>query len=114
MRAFAFCRQECQDSVDAGLAALECGLGRKGVHEAGDLVAAVAEIDGLKFLAAFVQSEELEVGGGMIEPGHALGGRTAGIFRDDDFESAEMAAGIGSLAAVIEPEDAEGENAIDG
>ena len=32
----------------------------------------------------------------------------------DDFESAEVTARIGVLAAVVEPENAEGENAVDG
>ncbi len=33
--------------------------------------------------------------------------------RDDDLEPAEVAARVGVLAAVVEPENAEGENAVD-
>ena len=111
---FGIWRKKREDFVDAGLAAFERSLRRKGMHKAGGLVTAVAKINGLQFFAALIEGEELEVGGCVIEPGDAFGG---GAFRaswHDDFQSTKVAAGFGFLTAVIEPEDAEGENAVDG
>ena len=84
------------------------------MDEAHDLVAAVAEVDWHKFLAALIKREELEIGGSMVEPRHALGRCVLRPSGHDDFESAEVAAGIAFLPAVVEPENAEGQDAVDG
>ena len=57
--------------------------------------------------------QELKIGGSMIEPRHALGGGSPTSGRNNDFEAAEMTPCIGVLAAVIEPKNPEGENAVD-
>ena len=31
-------------------------------------------VDGLEFFAALIEREQLKIGGGVVEPGHALGG----------------------------------------
>ena len=54
-----------------------------------------------------------KVGGGVVEPGHAFGGGAPRAGRNNDLEAAEVAARIAVLAAVVEPENAEGENAVD-
>ncbi len=77
-------------------------------------VAGVAKVDRDEFFAALVEGEELKVGGSGIEPRHALGGRAPRARGHDDFEPAEVAAPIAVLAAVVEPQNAQGENAVDG
>ena len=75
-------------------------------------VAGVAEVNGLQFFAALVQGKKLEVCRGMIEPGHSLGRRSPDSGVDDDLESAEVTAAVAVLTAMIEPENAESENAV--
>src|ERR1700739_510495 len=126
---FCVCGQQLQNRVNPGLAASEHRLRRKGVHEARGLVAAVTKVDGLKFFAALVEREELKIGGGVVEPRHALGrgakgapppqrrrpvAGDPGASGNDDLESPEVTACVALLAAMIEPEDAEGEDAVDG
>jgi len=106
-------RQQGEELIDALPATLDGGCGREGVDEAGLEVAGVAEVDGGELFTALVEGEELEVGGGVVEPGHAFGGGAPGSGGDDDLETAEMAAGVAVLTAVVEPKDAEGENAVD-
>jgi len=104
---------EGEESVDAFLAALDGGLGGEGVDEAGIEVADVAEVYGSELFAALIEGEELEFSSGVVEVGHALGGGAPGSHRNHDFEAAKMAARVCMLAAVVEPEEAEGEDAID-
>ena len=94
-------------------AALDGRGGREGVDQARLEIAGVAEVDGGELFAALVEGEELEIGGGVVQPGHSFGGGAPGSGGDDDFEAAEVAAGVAVLAAVIEPENAQGENAVD-
>ena len=49
----------------------------------------------------------------MIEPRHALGCRAPRSGGNHNFEAAEVAARVGVLAAVVEPQNAEGQNAVD-
>ena len=76
-------------------------------------VAGVAEVDRGEFFAAFIESEQFKIRSRVIEPGHALCGGTPGAGGNDDLETAEVTARVRVLAAVIEPENAEGENAVD-
>ena len=83
------------------------------MHQTRGLVAAVAEVDRREFFAALVEREELKVGGGVVQPCHTLGRSALRTFWDDDFESAEVAARVAFLPAIVEPENAEGkENAM--
>ncbi len=84
------------------------------MDKAHDLVATVAEVDGREFFAALIEREELEVGSSVVKPGHALGGCVIRPPGHDDLKRAEVAAGIAFLAAVVEPENAQGQNAVDG
>src|ERR1700739_2331064 len=110
---FCVCGQQLQNRVNPGLAASEHRLRRKGVHEAHGLVAAVTKVDGLKFFAAFIEREELKIGGGVVEPGHALCRGAKRSSGHNDLESPEGTACVALLAAMIEPENAEGEDAVD-
>ena len=83
------------------------------MHQARVQVADVTEVDGREFFAALVESQQLEVRGGVVQPGHALGRSAPRARRNNYLESAEMVAGVGVLAAVVEPENAQGENAVD-
>jgi hypothetical protein len=76
-------------------------------------VASVAEVDRLEFLASFVESKHLKIGSSMVEPGHALGGGAPCACRNNHLERAEVAAAVGFLTAVVEPENAERENPVD-
>ncbi len=76
-------------------------------------VAGVAKIDGLELFAALIEREEFKIRGSVVEPGHALGGGAPRAGRDDDFEPAEVAARVSVLAAVVEPENSQGKNAVD-
>src|SRR5580658_1035703 len=105
--------EQIQDRVDAGLATREGCLRGKGVDEAHDLVASVAEVYGREFFAALIEREELKVGGSVVKPCHALGRGLLGAFRNNDFEGAEVAAGVAFLTAVVEPENAQGKDAVD-
>ena len=105
--------EQGEQVIDSLPAALDGGCGTEGMDEARLEVAGVAEVDGGELLTALVEGEELEVGGGVVEPGHALGGGAPGTGGDDDFEATEVASAVAVLAAVMEPEDAKGENAVD-
>ena len=104
---------EREKAVDAGLAALQRGGRGKCVNQARVEVAGVAKVDRSQLLAALVESEQCKVGGGVIEPGHALGGGAPGSCRNNHFQPAEVAARVGVVAAVVEPENAQGEDAVD-
>ncbi len=98
---------------NSGVAALEGGGARKGVYQMRFQVAGVAEVDWGELFAALVESEDFKIGGGVVEPGHALCCRAPCARGNDNFETAEVAASVGVLAAIVEPENAEGENAVD-
>ena len=104
---------ERENAGNAGVTTLEGGGVRKGVHQMRLEVAGVAEVDGSELFTALVKSEQFKICGGVVEPGHALGGGAPCARGDDNFEAAEVAARVRVLAAVVEPENAEGENAID-
>lgn len=86
------------------------------MHQAGLQIARVAKVYGREFFAALIQSEELKIGCRMIQPGHSFRGGAPCACRDDHFEAAKMTASFcrGSLATVVEPENAQRENPIDG
>ena len=71
-------------------------------------------IDGREFLASLIEREELKIGGSVVKPGHPLGRGLLISLWDDDFEPAKVTAGIAFLAAVVEPENAQGKDAVDG
>ena len=76
-------------------------------------IADVAEVDVNEFFVARVQREQLKIGSRRVEPRHALGGGSPRTRRNDDLETAEVAAALAVFAAIVEPEDPEGENAVD-
>ena len=91
-----------------------CGLEVGGLEEAGGEVAVVGGVAGEEFFGGLVEFVEFPLGGGGVEPGEAGEGEGGGAAGDDEFEAlVEAAAGAG-FAAVVEPEDAEGEDAING
>jgi len=63
-------------------------------------------------LGTLVQCEELELGGAVIEPSHALGGGAPGPCRDDYLQAAKMPAPPSALPAMVQPQDAQRENPI--
>ena len=75
-------------------------------------IAGIAKVHLRELFAALIEGEELEVGGGVVEPGHSLGRRSPDSGVDDDLESAEVTAAVAVLTAMIEPENAESENAV--
>ena len=95
---------------EAGLGGLEVG----GVEEAGGEVAVVGGFAGFEFFGGLVEFVEFPLGGGGIEPGEAGEGEGGGAAGDDDFEALVEAAARAGFAAVVEPEDAEGEDAVGG
>ena len=82
------------------------------MHQARLQVAGVAKIDRGQILAAFIEGEELEVGSGVIHPSYAFRGRTPATARHNYLQSAEVAAYVAVLTAIVEPQDAEGEDAV--
>ena len=82
------------------------------MHQPRVKIAGIAKVDWRQFFAAFVEGEELEVGGGVVEPGHALGRGAPGSGGNDDLEPAEVTATVAVLAAMIEPENAQRQNAV--
>ncbi len=104
---------EGEQAGNAGLTTLQRSGVREGVHQARLQIAGVAEIDGQELFTALVESEQFKIRGGMVEPRHALGGGTPCASGNNDFEATEVAARVCVLAAVVEPENAEGEDAVD-
>src|SRR5580658_1935123 len=76
-------------------------------------VARIAEVNRIEFFASFVEGEQLKIGRCVVEPGHAFGSGAPCACRHNHFEPAEVAASIGFLAAVVEPENAESKNTVD-
>jgi hypothetical protein len=102
-----------QNSVDAGGATIPRGLLVKSMNKSRLDIAGIAKIDECELFAAFVQSVKLELCGAVVEPGDSLCGGTPRANGHNHLESSNVAAAIAFLAAMIEPENAEGENAID-
>jgi len=94
--------------------AFESGLGIEGVGELDGLVAVVGDGGGGEVVGGGVELEEFPLGEGGVEPGHAGAGGGGGAGGDDEAESVEDATPVAVGAAVVEPEDAEGEGAVDG
>src|SRR5262249_26043712 len=83
------------------------------MYEPRGLVSTIPEIDRLEFFALLIQREELKVGSGMVEPCHPLRCGAPHTRGNDHLETTEMPTRITLFAAVIEPENAERENAVD-
>lgn len=107
-------REQVHEAVHAGAAALDGGGAGERMHEPGLHIAGIGRIDSGQFLGALVEKEELKVGDSAVEEGDAPGRGAACARRDDDLEHAKVAAAVGVLATVVQPEDAEGENTVDG
>ena len=106
-------RNQREEPVDARRASLPRGLCVEGMHEAGLKIAGIAKVYGQELFTALVEGVELELCRGVVEPGHALGRGAPGARRNNHLESTHVTAAIALLAAMIEPENAERENAID-
>ena len=106
-------RDEGEDAGDGGGEALLRALGVRGMDEAGGEVALVVGVAAFEVFGALVELVELPCGGRAFEPGHAREGEGGGALGDDEFEAFDDAFG-GGFAAELQPEDAEGEDAVDG
>jgi len=75
-------------------------------------VAGVAKIHRREFFSALVEREKLEVGGGVVQPGHALGRGAPGSGRHHHLEPAKVPPPIAVLAAVVQPQNPQRQNAV--
>ena len=106
-------RHQREKSVDARCAAISRRLPVESMNQPRLKIAGIAKVDQGELFAALVQGIELELLGGVVEPGHSLCRSAPGADGHNHLESAEVATGIAFLSAMIEPENAESENAID-
>ena len=77
-------------------------------------VAVFAGGAGGEFGGGGVEFVELPLREGWVEPGHAGAGGGGEACGDDDAESVKDTAAVRVLAAVVEPENAEGEGTVNG
>ena len=75
-------------------------------------IAGIAKVHRGELFAALVEGEELEIGGGVVEPGHALGRGAPCSGGNNDLESAKVATAVSVLTAMIEPQDSQSQNAV--
>src|ERR1035437_4131878 len=75
-------------------------------------VAGVAKIYRRKLFAALVEGEKLEIGGGVVQPGHTLGSRPPSSGRHHDLEPAKVPTAIAVLATMIQPENSQRQNSV--
>ena len=75
-------------------------------------VASVAKIHRCELFAALVEREELEIGGGVVEPGHSFRGCSPCSSGQYYLESAKVPTTVATLTAVIEPKDSQCENSV--
>ena len=68
----------------------------------------------LELFGGLIEFPELPLGGGGIEPGEAGEGEGRHAAGDDELEALIEAAAAAGLATVVQPENAEGEDAVDG
>ena len=99
--------------------ALAGGLEVRGVKQGGVQVAVVGGVAGGEICGDGVKLQQLPLGGWAGEPGEAREGGGGGAAGQDEGETGDVASGWirrpgGGFAAVGKPEDAEGEDAIDG
>ena len=106
-------RDQRQEPVEAGLAALDGRRSRESMHQPRFQIAGVAEVHRRKLFAALVERKKLKVGGGVIQPGHALRRRSPRPGWNDDLEPAKVPPPVAVLAAVVEPQNPQGKNAVD-
>ncbi len=109
------CVGDESEDTGGGLGEAElCGLQIGRVEEAGGEVTLVGGFAQLQLFRGLVEFVELPLGGARIEPCEAGEGEGRSALRDDDLEALiEAAAGAG-FSTVMQPEDAEGEDAVDG
>src|SRR5664279_4929995 len=92
-----------------------CAAGHvDGANQAGDNVAGVVAIEGNAGFGAFVEFEELPLGGIAIEMRHALADNISAACRQEEFQALDVSATGELLALAIHPENAEGKGSIDG
>lgn len=107
-------RQAAEHLVNGNGEAIE-GRGFIGAaHQAGVDIAAVGEIEPGQSVVALIEFVQVPLGGAGIEVRQAFssqGGSTGG---EKQFHTFEQAAGVGGVAAGVEPEDSEGEGRVDG
>ena len=111
--------EEGQDLRDSRGEAIESGREVRSVDEAGGEVAGVGGVAAEKIFGVFVEFEELVLCDAWVEPGEAREGGGGGSAGEDDAKPLIQAApasrgGSGVIAAVLEPEDTDGEDAVDG
>jgi len=83
-------------------------------HQAGVNVAAVSEIELGQSVVVLIEFVQVPLGGSEIEVRQTFAGQGRCAGRQEKFEAFEEGAGIGRVAAGIEPEYAEGEGRVDG
>ena len=81
------------------------------MNQPGLQVAGVAKVHRRKLFAALVQGEKLEVGGGVVQPGHAFGRGPPGSRRHNHLEPAKVPPSVSVTAAMIQPENPQRQNA---
>ena len=91
-----------------------CAAGHvDGANQAGDNVAGVVAIEGNAGFGAFVEFEELPLGGIAIEMGHALADNISAACRQEEFQAFDVSATGELFALAVHPENAEGESGVD-
>ncbi len=106
-------RHQRKDTVQSRLAAFDGCLCRKRVHQPRLEVAGIAKVQREKLFAALVQRKKLKLGSRMVKPGHSLRGGATRAGGDNDLEPAKMPAAIPMLATVVQPQNSQGQNAVD-
>jgi hypothetical protein len=106
-------REQSAEMVEGYGGAIERGCGVERVGKLDGEVAVVSDGGGREFGGGGAEFIKLPLGEGGVEPGHAGAGSCGKAGGDDDAESMHDAAAGGVFTALFEPENAEGEGAID-
>src|SRR5271170_2597858 len=77
-------------------------------------ISGVAQVDRFDLLGLFVELVQLPLGDSGIEPWHAGTCGSRGSLRNDDFQALKQPPSAAVRTAVCQPENAQGENPIDG
>lgn len=103
-----------EDLRDRGCETLLRAFGVGCVEEAGAEIAGVGGVALGEVFGALVEFVELPACGVGAEPGEAGEGDDCGARGNDEAEALKKAFAAGAFAAELEPEDADGEDAVDG
>ena len=107
-------REQQSEVGDSRGGAVQSGLGIERVRELDGEVAVVPDGAGRELGGGGMEFVEFPLGESGVEPGDASARGGGASSWDDDAKAMKNAAAIAVGATVIEPEDAEGEGAVDG